>query len=128
VLSPAEVIPNGNTVTLRFDSPIALNTDGVYASHDKEKIRENGGFFCYNSENRLLDITFTLSSDQKELTLTATEPIVSISYGFDAFAMEQTVYTYGGIVCDAQAVSGTKGELHEYMPVQWIFRRDTALI
>lgn len=123
VLTPTEVISNGNIVTLRFDTAIALNADGVLASHDEEVIRKNGGFFCYNGEDQLLDITFSLSSDQKELTLTAAEPIASVSYGFDAFETDWPVYSYGGIVCDAQAVSGTTGDLHEYMPVQWILQR-----
>lgn len=121
IFSPIQTVVSDNTASLSFDFEIALDTEGVHASHDLSVIKENGGFFCYDAEGNPLSVKSKLAENMRELTLETDGDIALIAYGFDPYAKEGRSYTYGGAVRRADSSEGTESSISAYMPVQLLY-------
>lgn len=122
---PSSVNVNGNLAELHFPFPIELSEKKLYTSHNRDKTLANKGFFCYNANGRQLDCSVLLTEDGLSLKILCNGDIYRITYGYDAAAPEGQRYTYGGMVCRADSISGVDGDIQLYMPIQNIYEKET---
>lgn len=113
-----------NEAILEFPFNIKLDLDGVLSSHNKERVFLNGGFFCYDDNDCLLNTKVECDENGKTLIVHCNKTIHRIVYGYDLSEDNYSQYTYGGAVRTEQDFNTCDKAIGCYMPVQCIYCRD----
>ncbi len=121
VFAPKIVTVTDKTAVLEFSAPIMLEPTGVYSTFNRDVVLQNNGFFCLDAANNVMDCTINISDDGLTVTITCTDAIKRITYGYNP-AEGDTLHTYGGTLCKTETIEGYLENRHQYMPIQDIYK------
>lgn len=119
--SPSKVTVDKTNVTVKFDREIMLDYNSVNGAYDKELIKENGGFFCFDKKGNEIACTAKAGDDGSSVILTCEKEPAHIYYGFKDPKSDDS-YTLGGTVREKYQPKGyKKAAVNMYLPCQIIY-------